>query len=167
MLIAVSCVSLSLQFVCRLLVGATAAGGTTAIAAGAASVPFAMGFTSSGVAAGSAAAAIQSSIGSVAAGSGFAAMQSIAATTVIGTALPLVVAGAALAGTVTSGVMLHKHLKKKKEKKKKRGKEAEANLAKKGMVDDSDDEFLDDDGDLLDLDKVQPPDYEDPPPYSL
>ena len=99
----------------RVLIGATAVGGTTAAAAGAASVPFAAGFTSSGVAAGSVAAGVQSTLGSVAAGSWFATIQSIAATTIIGTALPLVVAGAAAVGTVAAGAMLHNHLKEKKE----------------------------------------------------
>ena len=71
---------------------------------------------SSGVAAGSAAAGIQSVIGNVAAGSWFAVLQSIAATTFIGTALQAAIAVGAVAGTrtVTSGVLLHKHLKKKK-----------------------------------------------------
>ena len=153
-----------------MLIGTTAAGGTTAVAAGAASVPFALGFTSSGVAAGSAAAAIQSSIGSVAAGSGFAAMQSIAATTIIGTALPLAVAGVAVVGTVASGVMLHSHLKKKKERKRK-SQEAEASLKyEKPPFEDSDDELLrESEGELVDdsdFGQVKLPDYEDPPPYS-
>ena len=46
-------------------------------------------------------------------------MQSIAATTVIGTCGPLVLAGAAVAGTVTAGVFLGKHILKKNNKKEK------------------------------------------------
>ncbi|XP_063676941.1 uncharacterized protein LOC134813184 [Bolinopsis microptera] len=124
----------------KLLLGATAAGGTTAVAAGAASVPFAMGFTSAGVAAGSAAAAIQSGIGSVAAGSWFAIMQSIAATTFIGTALQSVLAVGAVAGTVTSGVLLHKHVKKKKEKR-------ESLVREKKLLEEYEDQLDDDDDD--------------------
>ena len=51
-----------------MLLGATVAGGTAATAAGVASIPFAMGFTSAGVAAGSTAAGIQAGMGSVVAG---------------------------------------------------------------------------------------------------
>ena len=150
-----------------MLIGTTAAGGTTAVAAGAASVPFALGFTSSGVAAGSAAAAIQSSIGSVAAGSGFAAMQSIAATTIIGTALPLAVAGVAVVGTVASGVMLHSHLKKKNERKM-ISKEGEESLKyEKLPLESSDGELLvNSDEELVEDSDFGLPDYEDPPPYS-
>ena len=91
------------------------ASGTTATAAGVASIPFAMGFTSTGVAAGSTAAGIQAGIGSVAAGSWFATLQSIAAATLIGTAAPVVAAGAALAGTAACGYALHRSLKNKSE----------------------------------------------------
>ena len=98
------------------------AGGATAIAGGAAvATPFLAGFTASGVAAGSAAAAAQAAIGNVVAGSWFAALQSVAATTIIGTAAaPIlgavaVVAGvAAIAGTVTAVVVIHKKRKDKK-----------------------------------------------------
>ncbi|KAL5264924.1 hypothetical protein ACHWQZ_G005871 [Mnemiopsis leidyi] len=155
----------------KLLLGATAAGGTTAVAAGAASVPFALGFTSGGVAAGSAAAAIQASIGSVAAGSGFAAMQSIAATTIIGTALPLAVAGAAVVGTVASGVLLHSHLKKKKERKRRSAQEAELRVKyEKRMFESPEEELLGGSDEELvedsDIGQVKLPDYEDPPAYS-
>ncbi|KAL5264925.1 hypothetical protein ACHWQZ_G005872 [Mnemiopsis leidyi] len=103
----------SLELEEKLLLGATVAGGTAATAAGVASIPFAMGFTSAGVAAGSTAAGIQAGMGSVVAGSWFAALQSVAATTLIGTAAPVVLAGAALAGTGVCGYALHRSLKNK------------------------------------------------------
>ena len=52
-----------------------------------------MGFTASGVVKGSIAAGIQATIGNVAGGSAFALVQSAAATTLVGTAAPLVLAG--------------------------------------------------------------------------
>ena len=93
--------------------GATVASGTAATAASVASIPFVMGFTSTGVAAGSTAAGIQAGIGSVAAGSWFATLQSIAATTLIGTAAPVVAAGAAFAATAACGYALYSHKKSK------------------------------------------------------
>ena len=67
------------------------------------SVPYIMGFTTSGVAKASIAAWIQSTIGNVAGGSLFAMAQSVTATTVLGTAAPIVVAGAG-AGAIVYGV---------------------------------------------------------------
>jgi len=64
--------TVQISYTRRVLIGATAAGGTTAVVAGAASVPFLAGFTTAGVAGGSVAAGIQSGIGSVVAGSWFA-----------------------------------------------------------------------------------------------
>ena len=90
------------------------ASGTTAVTAGAASVPFLAGFTTSGIAATSMAAGAQSAVGCVTAGSGIAFFQSLAATTIIGTAFPAVVAGAAVAGTVAAGTVLYKHITKEK-----------------------------------------------------
>ena len=68
---------------------------TTGVAS---SVPWFLGWTSTGVAVGSAAAGIQSTIGAVAAGSSFAWLQSVAATTVLGTPVGAVGAGVVAAG---------------------------------------------------------------------
>ena len=93
--------------------------GTTA--AGVAAVPFLAGFTSTGVVAGSTAAAIQSTIGSVAAGSWFATMQSLAATTIIGTAAPLVLAGVGAAALVGTGAyVINKEIKRDKSRQEKK-----------------------------------------------
>ena len=107
--------------------------GTTA--AGVAAVPFLAGFTSTGVVAGSTAAAIQSTIGSVAAGSWFATMQSLAATTIIGTAAPLVLAGVGAAALVGTGAyVINKQRNKKGQKQTREEKEREGGVQKKGKL---------------------------------
>ena len=72
-----------------------------------ASVPWFMGFTASGVAKASIAAGIQSGLGNVAGSSAFAAAQSVGATTILGTAVPVTVAGAGVAAVGYGGYKLY------------------------------------------------------------
>ena len=85
--------------------GIVKAGAFTTAFGAVSSVPYVMGFSASGVVKGTIAAGIQSGIGNVAASSAFAAIQSLAATTVVGTALPLVVTAA---GVTAVGYGAHK-----------------------------------------------------------
>lgn len=83
-------------------------GGAIVTAVGAtASVPWLMGFTASGVAKASIAAGIQSGIGNVVGSSAFAAAQSVGATTILGTAAPVIVAATGVTAVGYGGYKLY------------------------------------------------------------